>query len=258
MEDPLTAVLKDPQQLDAVKFYALVGLKDLFQIMNSPEAGQPSKNRDKENETINVLLDFLKRKQERTDKTTPEEDDAFRYLRREAIRALGYTKYPSVKKNKVVGTQTAFELLRILRRVDVSPPVSLSEQVEAAIGLCQLKPRESLEYQIDTVAYHLGSFISEYADLYNQNAAKNERAGSWIYDSDRLSQALMQLQAEVPGNKNVNDMVTISLLVLHSIENKQGPSLQRLGDWLKQNRPSDDKIYKGAPDSVIPIKSSEG
>ena len=75
--------------------------------------------------------------------TDEGELEALRYLRREAVISLAHAGVPAVsaiKSSGAVKGPVAYELLRVLVKGKgaYNPSPSLSERVEAALGLCLL------------------------------------------------------------------------------------------------------------------------
>src|SRR5713101_7051279 len=112
-------VLKDKDQPDAVKIWALRGLGGLFtaaySLSSTPVNERANRrvlaNSDLEDQIIVALVEFVLRKPTLPPNPTPEEVEAFRYVRREAIRALAQTRFPAVmNKKEFVGTPTALAL----------------------------------------------------------------------------------------------------------------------------------------------------
>src|SRR5262249_17234049 len=140
------------------------------------------------------LVEFVLRKPNYPSNATSAEKDAFRYVRREAIRALAQTRYPAImNKKQFVGTPTALALVRVLADDGIAPEASLSEKLEAAVGLCQLQTNLADGYQPDYAAHAVGQFAVELAKEFNNR--KNAGAGQiedypWKYYATRLFDAL--------------------------------------------------------------------
>jgi hypothetical protein len=233
LADTLVAVLQDPEQLDAVKLYALMGLKNLLK-------SGPFVDKSREQKVVVALLEFLKRAPQ-TQGERPEGVQAFRYIRREAVRAVGQSRIPVRKEKREVVADPAYELLRVLTKSGVSPEPLLAEQVEAAIALCQLQPNLERDYQVDYVARQLGEFLVNYADQYEKerNAASTV---PWRYESNRLMDALATLKA------NTSDSYTIALVdkatpVCRNIQRGDASGVRDLRDWIVRSAPKT-SLYK--------------
>src|SRR4029079_10782936 len=81
----LVGTLDDPEQIDAVKLYALKGVAGLFEFAQIAEL---TLDKNREAACIQALLRFLARKPKLAPEAGKRQWDAFIYLRREAGRAL--------------------------------------------------------------------------------------------------------------------------------------------------------------------------
>src|SRR5438552_9138584 len=190
--DVLVEILQDPKENDAVKLYALRGLKDTFAL-----GGDESPFTDKEREAraIAALLEYLARKPTLSKDAPPEELAAVNYVRVEAVTALGQSRYPAASKVVAKVTRierpTALALLRLLRKDGIQPEPSLAEQVAAAAGVCRLRSKELDQYNPDYAAYHVGRFIVEFVSLYNSKGQQEkEKKEPWKIYANRLSTGL--------------------------------------------------------------------
>jgi hypothetical protein len=126
--------------------FGLVGFMDKSDLAKDKQKRQQLANRL--NPLINYILvpPYLASKAER---------DGYRFIRAEAIRALGQIALPFVpetpgvqdkKKGKVLAP-VAYALMRVLVDGDdgLYPPPSLIEKVEAALGLCRINANAKVE-----------------------------------------------------------------------------------------------------------------
>src|SRR5262249_26187929 len=123
------------------------------------------RDEEREKRAVLTLLEYLNRKSPLSESSPPEEVAAVVYIRREADRALGQTRYPAlIGKDKKILPEglTALSLLKVLRKDGVTPEPNLAEQVEAAIALCQLNAELVPDYQVDYVVAQLGRFLVEF------------------------------------------------------------------------------------------------
>ncbi|HEY1380376.1 MAG TPA: hypothetical protein VGF55_26475, partial [Gemmataceae bacterium] len=156
-------VLAKADESDAVKLYALQGLKDLFSILPNPptqtDPGIPEKTVFQKDNTgnlsplerkcIQALTDFIFR-QPPAESDAQDVDGQF-YVRREAVRALALVRVQQVKNKGTVEGRPALALLKIARGDGLNPPSntpqgpdyrSAGERIEAVIGFCNLvQPR---------------------------------------------------------------------------------------------------------------------
>jgi hypothetical protein len=255
----LAGVLEDPKQLDAVKFYALQGLKTMFRLKNAPDA-YTFTDKDLETRCILALDQFLKRPANWPKDATPAEIDAFRYVRREAVRALGQTRFPAIVEKREVKARPALDLLEVIRKDGVNPEPSVSEQLEAAIALCQLRPKESPTYNVDLAVHAIAQFLVDYADRYEKERTKGQRSGSWRYDSARVIQALQTLRDNAPADaKTVGEFVPLGTNVYRSIlAGNPASDLGRLRIWLDQHKPQDNLLFRGDAKSAVQLSQAQG
>src|SRR5207245_3342915 len=118
--DPLAKVVEDKDQLDAVKLFALRGLKELF------DAVEKFKDPEREARAVQAVIAFIRRPL--TGTNSAEEVGAFHYVRREAAAALARCRLPAVELNKKVVGQPALELLHVLSRDGLDPRPVLGER----------------------------------------------------------------------------------------------------------------------------------
>ncbi len=262
--DTLVKILKDEKQLDAVKIWVLKGMRDLF-------AARRFKDENREAACILALVEFLERKPiSPLEGAPPEEVNAFRYLRREAIRALGQTRLPGlIEKKKIVGKPTALALLRVVSNDGITPPPLLSERIEATIGVCQLQSKLLDLYQPDYAARHVGEFLVEFAREYNTDrlklaappmnpgaaggpAVKPIPAEAWKYQAGRLLEALRTLKYDAPDNKYLADLNEKSGTLLRTIEKGlENANSQTLQAWLQKAPAPNSSLIKGDDKAVV-------
>jgi HEAT repeat protein len=256
---PLLKILNDKDQLDAVKLWALVGMKNVFRAKDVPGA-EPFKDRDDAADYIHDMLVFLGRKPSLPANAPPEEMEAFKYVRCEAIRAVGQTRWPLVEKKKEKLGRPALELLRIMRKDGISPVPTFSEQIEAAIGICLMRPRLYPNYQVQYALQHLGQFLLDFADKYEEDRKKPVKSEAWKWESFRLQQALSVLEeVEAPeaDKKQARSFVAEARKVLKHIQDNEESGASELRKWLDKNTPPENSLYKGEKDATIKTETSE-
>jgi hypothetical protein len=266
---PLASILADKDQIDAVKFYALVGLKNVFSGDPAQEkevrATQTLTDRDVERDAIQKLLDFLTRPANFTDTTTQGEKDAFHYLRREAIRALGQTRWPGypAASGRSIAARTAWELFRIVREQDVEPAPTLGERVEAAVAICQLKSRLLQPYLTDYALAHLGQFFVDIADQYEreriQAGAPGGTSHPWKLYGALLEQAAQTLADDLKSKPQAQQMLALARNMFHSIAvGNQATGLRELRGWLKDHPTQEKQLYRTDEKSTLKDLPSGG
>lgn len=240
--DLMVAALKDPNETDAVKLYAARGLRDLLALK------QPEKKR--ELLCIQTLIDYLKQKSGGPSEGPLEELDALRYVRREAVRALGHSRYPNASTSGKADDATAYWLLRMARKDRITPEPNLSEQLEAAIGVCQLTPKFTKDYNLEAAAHHVGGFVVDFAGQSNNRAP----GVPWKVYAARLSAALDELKknaAGLPAEKKVTQMVTVAKAAIDPLEKGGNPRTDVLEQWLSANAPAKPQIFTSIEGSSV-------
>jgi hypothetical protein len=212
--DFLAELVADPKRHDAVKLYALKGLGESFRVA-APESGplgEPGK-KVRDAKRIQAVIDFLKRKSPASAEDPPDLVEAVRYVRREAVRALGQIQSPAVeveaKANKVLAPAAA-ALLGVLSGKGMDPPPSRGEQVDAVVALCRMKGARIAEYDqtlaVPFIAAALADFATEYnGDFKNVILTSNQRGDRpgglhpWVAMSQRLRNGLQELGKNNPA-----------------------------------------------------------
>jgi hypothetical protein len=251
--DALIEVLDDPEQNDAVKFYALSGMKGLFeftQTANIPlEPGRVAR-------CVEALLRFIKRKPALPAEASKREWDAVIYVRREAVRALALSRYPAVVDEKTKQeVLTALELVYITKKEGLTPEPTLAERVEAAVGLCQMQPALFKAYQPVVAAHHLGWFVVAFLKEKGEG-----RVETWKVHAARLIQGLERLKVDTQGELGVATIVERAKELLRPIETGDAtpPDPSRLIAALASHRPQNNSLYKNIEKTDVPFLGSEG
>jgi hypothetical protein len=167
-EDIIT-VLNDPKQSDAVKLYMLQALRHLFAVPHREKGANFSvfSKPEAEAKAIQTLIDFITRKPALSADAPKQEVDAYRYLRREAVRALGLVRKPIVKIDDKIVSVPALWLLRVANGdKNLVPAPSLSERVEGLVGYLQLSPDRDLnmDFAAGFVAAAVVDIARDYKD----------------------------------------------------------------------------------------------
>jgi hypothetical protein len=214
--DYLAELVADPKRSDAVKLYALKGLGEFFKAA-PPDVGPlgaPDK-KERDAKRIQAVIDFVKRKSPVSAEAPPDQLEAVRYVRREAVRALGQIQSPAVevevKQNKVMAPVAA-TLLMVLagKAAGLDPPPSLPEQVDAAVAMCRMKGARISEYDqalaLPFLAVTLAQFATEYNGDYKNVILTDKQRGTlpgglhpWMAMSRRLRSGLQELGKNNPA-----------------------------------------------------------
>ena len=160
-------IINDPNQHDAVKFWALEALRNLFTVPHrekGPEFSVFTKP-EAEVQAIQALTNFIARKPA-VDASTPKDElDAYRYVRRAAVRALGQVRKPIVKVDDKIVAQPALWLLRVANAdTNLVPSPSLSERVDGLAGYLQLNIDKDIDmtFTVGFVATAMRDLAAEY------------------------------------------------------------------------------------------------
>jgi hypothetical protein len=266
--DALAEALKDPQQNDAVKYWALVGLRHQFehwaQAAASPDAPPVPKDRkEKEDRYTEAVVGALTKSAE-AKPSSREEVLGQRVFRREAVRALGQVRAPAVADDKgTIKVPTALVLLRTAINEGQQQGYSIDLPTEAAIALARMRPAAVPSYQPDYAAAGLGLFVVEFA----RRAQAADKKVPWNVYAARLSDAIEEMRANAKALKDqkdqaavtyVSNMVARALPVLKSVELGREANAGDLQVWLNNTPLPDTTLYKGVADSTVkPAEKTE-
>jgi hypothetical protein len=264
--DLLVELLKEKDQNPAVQYWALRGLGNLLTLALPRVDDKGARlepvpmKKDREERVVLALIDFIQRKLPVASAATPEELRGLRAPRREAVRALGLSRYPAVlDEKKQIKGPTALVLLRVMRKDPViAPPPGTDEQLEAAVGLARLQSKLFDGYQPDYTAHEIGLFVSEFATRYVNEGGDR----GWKVAAARLTDALagpFGLKADadknikdVPTKKYITEVVTKSVEILSAIEKKAGGlNPANFGDWIGKTLPASETVYRGVADAKV-------
>ena len=201
--DVAIAVIENPKEIDAVRFWALQALRNLFTAVNPdfPEKSVVTKA-DRELKAVQALIGFISRKV-KTDDMPPEEAEAVRYVRREAIRALGHVRKPIYRTEGKIVAIPALWLLRVAAADPVlSPLPNVSERVEGAVSYLQLNPdrTENTDYAVfylGKMARDLAKDFSEKQDLKIDPKEKPKELGTPVSQRDYYAWKAGMLKLEM-------------------------------------------------------------
>lgn len=246
--DPLARAVEDKDQLDAVKLYALRGLKELFQSV------EKFKDPEREARAVGAVVAFIHRPP--SGGPTPEEVNAFHYVRREAVAALAQCRAPALEINKKVVSQPALELLRVVSRDSFDPSSTpiLSERVEAAIGACtEQTSRYEKFYNPDYAAQQVGFFLVEFVNKYHADRQKQQPVADepWKIHAARLRQAVQAMQNENRKNAYVIELASKADGILQQVEKGLPVTILPTGKWLEDHPPPSKSLYKNDPKAVV-------
>jgi len=257
--DALVEILRKPQENDAVKLWALRGLSGLFEIGANDDV-DAFRDKEREARCIQALLDYLGERSNLPPGLPPEEVGAITYVRKEAVKALGQTRFPAsaklVRKEHVLERLTALALTRVLVGEGLVPEPSLKEQVFAAVALCRLQPRLCQEYQPDYAAYYTGRFVVDFVQRYTNE--KDQKREPWKLLAAEMIKGLSKLRATLEGPPShesfqyVNKIAAqADTLLREVVVGGATPSPTDLSEWLDKNPPKASSTYKGLASAVV-------
>jgi hypothetical protein len=265
-------ILEKDKEADASKLFVLQGLKNLFAIEPDKEV-QPARTIFQKNanlqlaplevRAIQALIAFIQRKSPLPENAPEEEMDAVRYIRCEAIRALGKVRVQSVKNLGQVQGRPALTLLRASRSDGFDPPTNTKERVEAIIGFCQLLADKDRDMQLDYAVYHIGQAICELGEYRNAN--QQDTSIPWKVAGERLQEALDKWEAGANNLKLANANYVQGLTAMAKLHvlgplaaGNQGnaPNVEALRAWLtgQVKLGANSSLFKNDPTAKLNAK----
>ena len=169
LADTAVEVIADPNQHDAVKLYMFEALGNLFAVPHPEQEGKSVFTKEeRENKAIQTLIDFIARQPKMDANASRDEIAGVRYVRREAIRALGQVRKPVVRDaNGKIVMSPGIWLLRVANADrNFVPPVSLSERVEGLVGYLNLQADK--EQAMDFAAGFIATAIRDLGLEYKE------------------------------------------------------------------------------------------
>lgn len=255
--DRVTPILaKAPD--DGTRLWGLRALRETLKANQILREGRPAKslNQAKEAEALKIAAQIV---------TTPPafvadsakggpEVDAYKIMRREAIRSLANASSPLLP-----GDFRPIQLLgKCLTENGLNPEPRIDELVEAAAGMVRLAPidRMDADYVPEYTTYWMGRFLQNYSRIYTENRANPV---AWKTQAARLIESLDGFRQRYPRNKFIQEMVVIYLDYLTTIEKgaaepRPFPNIEeKLEEW--RRNPANPKLFfRSKPDSGLPEK----
>jgi hypothetical protein len=285
-EQYLEALLADEKQHDAVRLYAVKALRSYPAARPHKRSDDPDDENYKELQKqiasdirrVEALLKFVNRKWD-------GDPVVAQFIRREALQTLGETRVPMMnipqKDGKVVAP-VAYTLARFLAsgKDGPYPPPSLSEKVEAAIGLLQLDTRGLEGYHVEPGLYLAGQLLLEFTNEYVKDYTKfggklgikkekDERkippVWPWKFMGERLAKSLEWLKTGIRDNDPAYAKAAalrekaqeiIVLVRSHSaIDTRHTAALQQAVAALQ---PRSEALYEGNKEYKVPLTGPPG
>lgn len=237
--------------LDNLRLGALRGLEYLMSVREPGMKDSAIRDYDRRLKVVKTLILFVESAFPPVD---PENLGAIQYLRRQAIRALGYEP-KAVLKDRKDDVLPAVTLLRVVMDDKrLLPPVSRYEQFEAAIGFCRME--QPLNVRADVASVGLGNTILQLAAFKAQNP--NDKSLPWKVCSSRLNYEINNWPTHLPPKQQAIATELIKRTsgdVLARLADNQSPAgLNELNNWLKATSaklPEPLLLYDGMKSSLI-------
>jgi hypothetical protein len=260
------ADLVEKSKNDLPRLFALKGLRECFQA-SQPEIHSFTSNEDRLRQArwLEAILTFLNRPQPKAE----EDEGAFLYIRREAIKALAEARLPVVPllDSKEIKAPVAYGLMRVLveGKEGLSPPPTLSEKVEAVLGLCQLKSDVEPRPQAKLVLKLVGTALVDLSRAYLSDQVNFRKTkGSlppllpWKYYGMRLKQALQELPTNQPdaakaGALQLAQAAAKILTAMSSRTNIEDSDIQALQETVQGLAAPNSSVYEGRPEPKIEL-----
>jgi hypothetical protein len=252
--DVLTEEANKNDQYEAVKYYALKGLKALIGAANQPKSTvfTGPKGAERQAKAIQALAAVVDRKPPIPEALTPEEMNGFRRVRLEAIEGLANYRKPAVVDDKGnIKTPVARTLLEVIQKEGMVPQPRLDEQVAAAVGLGNMQVKGFPNYQPSRAALQVAPFFLEFATRYQDRANGGRDAREpWKYYAARLIESLDAFRRENAGNNDLITVIDQFLNVLKAIEVDGQVNPGELKQWLTDHPlKTETSLFKGIPDT---------
>jgi hypothetical protein len=273
----LVEVVNDPKAHDVIRYYAARGISEMFPAREFTrlDLANPALVERKKNELprVEALIKFIERPSTMAANADESEVEAFRFMRREAIKALATSCVAAVevvevdKKGTPAGA-AAPTLLRVLANDGFNPPVSLTEKIEAAMGICFIKAPANTTYDPDLGIYLLGRFLAEYGkgystDLPRFRVAKEERPlHPWRFHSARLKKVLEEhlvnnLTIFKPASKkNAEQLAGLAAKLFSTMDRREDVNthITALENFAGKIRPATAQVFTNVPPLALKLE----
>jgi len=260
--DELVRVINHPQEIDAVRHHAFRGLEAIFSMQGSTDIQAKGLFQSKEGQArfnaalasiYNWLDSRTKVPETRLQFMSREEQAGLRYVRRAAELALGAGRRPLIVDDRQGGKQEGpiAELLCKIVAGDagLTPQPDLSERIDAAVALCQLRTDYSPSYQADFAAHQLAKFLTDVGAEANARRAAAASPLAWGLQAQRMKTALDGFAAQKTTGpitsylNNFNNKAR-ALLEFFDDANKNTDSVSGMNEWLRGNTPASKQVYR--------------
>jgi len=197
----------------AIQMYAAKALRQYFPVKAIQDNLFNQVKKDQDVERVDALSGFIDQKWP----AKTMDDDAVRYIRREALASLADAQMPAVAALAGFAKKGGFGVaegtpvptfMRVLVKGGMTPEPSLFEKYHAALGLCKLQCSEVPDYEPETGVYLVGAFVVDFAIAYNKEVnqlrLKKTATLPWKIYSERLKIELNQMVKNTKDSANAN------------------------------------------------------
>jgi len=264
----LTDLVKDPKTNDVIRFFGIKALGEFFparEFVNLDENKKPLEEQKlRDIERVDLLVKLIERDWNVKGGSAAEQD-AIRYVRREAIKSLARSTVPAIEvaKGKVNGA-AVYTLMRVLADDGLNPSVGIPEKIEAAIGICQMKPREISAYDPELGLYLVAKFLHDLGSAYQKDWTEARIAKRystpWRFHAARIKTAL---NTQYNNLANINSgrkataqkLQTDATIMLNEMgaSNSVAGQLDRLNALANQLRPTTTTVFKNIPPLTLKV-----
>jgi len=275
--DFLIELIKDDKTSDVARLYGLKAMQEFMPIrQQEDDVDLKDKSRLEkirlDAKCVDALVKYIERPH-KADALSPEQVTVIQYLRREAIASLARSGSPAVialKKPAKLDGPIAPTLLKVLGKDVLTPPPSLPEKIEAALGLCAMKFKDMPEYEPELAVYFVGrtieEFVKEYQGDYGNFAAKGVERKlpkiAWKADAKRFETGLSDLvkntgDGNAPGARAKADALKASALPLLKAMDKYGfqdnQKVLEIGKQVQRYATKSGVVFKSSPTISVPL-----
>ena len=275
----LISLIEDTRTHDAIRLHALKAFKESMPIgvqqeliplgaWNLKDADQNAV-RAREARNVTALTKFIERNV-KTDNMNSDEIATLRFLRREAIVSLAAAGSPAVmalnKPTPTLSGPVATTLMKVVaKNGGISPPPTLPEKVEAAIGLCNMEYPFMPEYHGELGVNLVGMTLVEFANEYNKDWGNFALVGKgklpvmpWKSDGKRFQAGIAQMAANAKNSsaeksaKTLNEEAKSILTRIVTLNEIDVPSVGRLDQAVANLRPKTATPFRSLKSPAIP------
>jgi hypothetical protein len=198
-----------------------------------------------------------------------EHQDALVYARREGVKALAQFQAPALELGKTaVKGPVAYHLLKVASGSPVkgAPPYTLAERLDAAVGICQLKPVAKADLSAFVIANLMPDLANAYAEdfaFFNAKLAKDEPKRQsllpWKLYAERLKGGLITMQNNLKDPKDAPKVQGLKTNVDKMLKDISGHkqidmnSLVLIQQDAEALRPATGEVYPGNKEYVLPL-----